>query len=299
MFLLLQQIIPLNPGTVDQVSWVTAALDQLTNGVQNLYIGTVQQLFPQIGILAIALAGIYLAYSWMVGHHNQGARHCLRVFIVLFLVHEMLRYYTVAMPFVGYTIPDFFRACFRWLAAAVDIHILDQFLQMAHGIFANTEKPNYWDLPALAIYLLVIINMMVVEAALFLVTIYSFVAIAIGICWGPFAILALAASTVFPFLGSIFYAWVNYMIKYGMYRVVAAMLVFVWCTVIMAFVTNTLHGDYSIGHWWAILPEFACINVAAAFMVITVPALTNDLLTGGAYAGTSNVASTATGFFRR
>jgi hypothetical protein len=298
MFLLLQQIIPINPGTVDQVSWVTAALDQLTNGVGNLYIGTVRQLFPQLGVLAIALAGIYLAYSWLVGHHNQGARHCARVFIILFLVDQMLRYYTAPMPLIGYTIPDLFHASFRWLAAAVDIRILDQFLQMAHTIFGNTEKPAYWNLPALAIYLLVLINMAVVEGALFIVTIYSFVAIAIGICWGPFAILALVASLIFPFLGNIFYAWVNYMIKYGLFRVVAAMLVFVWCTVIMTFIQNTLHGDYSIGHWWAIIIPFSIINLACAFTVLTVPALTNDLLTGGAYAGTG-FAGTFMGFFRR
>jgi ABC-type Fe3+-siderophore transport system permease subunit len=79
------------------------------------------------------------------------------------------------------------------------------------------------------------------------------------------------------------------MIKYSLYRVVASALVAVFTNVILNFINNTVHGDYSLGHWWSILIAWTVVIAAGMFACLKVSQLVNDLTTGGAYAGSGGL----------
>jgi hypothetical protein len=70
---------------------------------------------------------------------------------------------------------------------------------------------------------------------------------------------------------------------------VASALVAVFANVILNFLTNTVHGDYSIGHWWVIAISWTVVVVAGLFACLKVSQLVNDLTTGGAYAGSGGL----------
>lgn len=75
------------------------------------------------------------------------------------------------------------------------------------------------------------------------------------------------------------------MIKYSLYRVVSSALVAVFTNMILNFINDPVHGDYTLGHWWAIFLSWTVVVIAGLFACLKVSQLVNDLTTGGAYAG--------------
>lgn len=124
-------------------------------------------------------------------------------------------------------------------------------------------------------------DMAFIECGLFAITAFSFWAIGVGLILGPFFIVAY----LFRSTSHFFWAWVNYMIKYSLYRVVSSALVAVFTNMILNFINNTVHGDYTLGHWWAIFLSWTVVVIAGLFACLNVSQLVNDLTTGGAYAG--------------
>jgi hypothetical protein len=56
------------------------------------------------------------------------------------------------MPLIGCNFHQLFTEESRWMAAQIDISVLDRFLQQMQQIWGGMEKPHVWDLPATLIY---------------------------------------------------------------------------------------------------------------------------------------------------
>ncbi len=287
MFLpiLAQFTIPVNQGTVDLVSFVTQSLDALVAGASGVFLQNAQTLLDKLGLLALVLGALSWTYSYLTGNHMFSEDHFWRVPVRYLIAYNLLRYFNTPMPLVGYSFHQIFTEEGRWLSAQIDIHILNAFLNQIGTIWSQMEKPHYWDIPAIVIYVWIGMDMAVIELGLFVVTIYSFWAIGVGIILGPFFIVAY----LFRATSHFFWAWVAYMIKYCLYRVVASALVAVFANAILGFINNTVHGDYSIGHWWAIALGFTVMIAGGLVMCLKVGQLVNDLTTGGAYAGSGGI----------
>jgi TrbL/VirB6 plasmid conjugal transfer protein len=285
MTIFLAQLIPVNPGSVDSVSYVTAALDALVSATSGLFLPNARSLLDKLGLLALVLGAMSWTWGYLTGHHIFSGDHFWRVLVRYLIAYNLLRYFNSPMPLVGYSFHQIFTEEGRWLAAQIDISILNTFLQQIATIWGGTEKPHYWDIPATLIYVWTAIDLTAIEIGLFAVTVYSFWAIGVGLILGPFFIVAY----LFRATSHFFWAWVNYMVKYCLYRVVASALVAVMATALLRFMSSTLHGDYSIGHWWAILPGFTVMIAGGLLMCLKVGQLVNDLTSGGAYAGTGGI----------
>lgn len=283
MFLpiLAQAPIPVNPGTVDIVSFVTKALDAIVEPTSSTFVATAQPVLDKLGLLALVLGALSWTYSYLTGNHIFSGEHFWRVLIRYLIAYNLLRYYNSPMPLVGYSFHQIFTEEARWMAAQIDITVLDRFLNELQHIWGTMEKPHVWDIPAIVIYVLIGLDMALIEGGLFAITVFSFWSIGVGLILGPFFIVAY----LFRATSHFFWAWVNYMIKYSLYRVVASALVAVFTNVLLNFIDNTVHGDYSLGHWWAIAISWTVVVVAGLFACLKVSQLVNYLTTGGAYAG--------------
>ena len=279
--ILAQFQIPVNPGTVDLMSYVTQALDGIVGPVSNTFLANAQPLLDKLALLALVLGALSWTYSYLTGNHIFSSEHFWRVLIRYLIAYNLLRYYNQPLPLVGYSFHQLFTEEARWMAAQIDITVLDRFLTQIQNIWGTMEKPHVWDIPATIMYVLIGLNMAAIECALFAITAFSFWAIGVGLILGPFFIVAY----LFRATSHFFWAWVNYMIKYSLYRVVSSALVAVFTNVILNFINNSVHGDYSIGHWWAIFLSWLVVVAAGLFACLKVSQLVNDLTTGGAYAG--------------
>jgi hypothetical protein len=279
--ILAQASIPVNSGTVDIISFVTKALDAIVDPTSNTFVATAQPLLDKLGLFALVLGALSWTYGYLTGNHIFSGEHFWRVLIRYLIAYNLLRYYNSPMPLVGYSFHQIFTEEARWMAAQIDITVLDRFLNEIQQIWGTMEKPHVWDIPAILIYIGIGLDMAMIECGLFAITVFSFWAIGVGLILGPFFIVAY----LFRGTSHFFWASVNYMIKYSLYRVVASALVAVFTNVILNFIDNTVHGDYSLGHWWAIAISWTVVVFAGLFACLKVSQLVNDLTTGGAYAG--------------
>jgi hypothetical protein len=222
-------------------------------------------------------------WEYLTGNHIFSGEHFWRVLIRYLIAYNLLRYYNTPLPLIGYNFHQLFTEEAKWMAAQIDIAVLNRFLQQIQTMWGRMEHPHVWDVPATLMYVWIGLDMAIIECALFIIMAYSFWAIGIGIILGPFFIVAY----LFRATSHFFWAWVNYMIKYSLYRVVASATVAVFANVILNFITTTVHGDYSIGHWWAIALSWTTVIVASLFVCLKVGSLVNDLTSGTAFAGAS------------
>jgi hypothetical protein len=273
--------IPVNPGTVDLISYVTAALDALVAPTGNIFAGVALPLLNKLALFALVLGALTWTWEYLTGNHIFSGEHFWRVLIRYLIAYNLLRYYNDPLPLLGYNFHQLFTEEAKWMAAQIDIAVLNRFLQQIQTIWGGMEKPDIWDLPSTVMYVWIGLDMAAIEAGLFIITSFSFWALGIGIILGPFFIVAY----LFRATSHFFWAWVNYMIKYALYRVIASALVAVFSNVILNFLTNTVHGDYSLGHWSALALSWTVLIAAGLFACLKVSQLVNDLTTGGAYAG--------------
>jgi TrbL/VirB6 plasmid conjugal transfer protein len=275
--------IPVSPSMVSLVGYVTQALDALVAPTSNTFLGQATTLLNKLGLFALVMGALNWTWGYLTGHHIFTGEHFWRVLVRYLIAYNLLRYYNAPLPLVGYNFHQIFTEEGKWMAATIDIHVLDLFLAKIQQLWGGMEKPHIYDLPATFIYLWIGVDMALIEGALFIITIFSFWAIGIGIMLGPFFIVAYLFSATRHF----FWAWVTYMIKYSMYRVVASAVVAIFANVILNFLSNTLHGDYSLGHWWAIALSFTVVVASGFFACFKVSHIVNDLTTGSAHGGAS------------
>jgi type IV secretion system protein VirB6 len=275
--------VPVNGATIQLLSYVTNALNGLIAPTSTIFLGAAMPLLNKLGLLALVLGALKWTWDYLTGNHIFSGEVFWKVLVRYLIAYNLLRYYNTPLPLIGYNVHQLFTEEGRWMAAQINTKTLDLFLAQIQQIWGNMEKPHIYDIPATMIYVWIGLQMATVECALFIITALSFWAVGIGIILGPFFIV----SYLFQGTRHFFWAWVNFMVKYSLYRVVAACIVAIFSNILVNFISNTIHGDYSLGHWWAIAIAFFVICITGVFACLKVGSLVNDLTTGSAYAGSS------------
>ncbi|MGI8959580.1 MAG: hypothetical protein ACR2IV_07450 [Bryobacteraceae bacterium] len=179
-------VIPINSGTVDYVSSVTSAVDNLVASGSPLFLSTGSQILTAIGIIILVIYGLKWATTSASRHHPEfdfpGAIH----FFGLFLIAEaLLRYYNAPLPWTSSNFHQILPDTARQLAATIDLSSLNTLIAQINGIVTGTERPGITDPLMLLICGTILFDMILIEGILFAVTILGFVAIGIGSVLGP------------------------------------------------------------------------------------------------------------------
>jgi type IV secretory pathway VirB6-like protein len=169
----------------------------------------------------------------------------------------------------------------RQLAGIIDLSSLNTLLAAIKDATEKTQKPTVMDPVMVFVYVGVLIDMLVIEGILFGVTVLGFIAIGIGNLLGPLFIPWL----IIPRLSWLFWNWLQFMLQYSFYRVVASALVYVWTRVIVQFFTNSVHGDYTLAHFLLLLVPFGMLNIGLFFSIFKITSFVSDLFKGTAAAG--------------
>jgi hypothetical protein len=64
-----QAPVPVNPGTVDLISFVTKALDAIVAPTSGIFLATAQPVLDKLGLLALVLGALTWTYSYLSGNH--------------------------------------------------------------------------------------------------------------------------------------------------------------------------------------------------------------------------------------
>lgn len=270
--------ISISSQTIDMSQMVTTAVDQLVNTYSGLFLTTVQPyLFPFL-IVGLVIAGMF----WMFDYPQRALQYFWRTILAYAVTAWLLRYYAAPMPVVGIPFSQIFRFEGRFLSAKIDISLLNIFLQNVAGLFQNGQHPNPWNIFQTIAYYLVLVSMVLPELVLFVETSFAIIALGIGALLGPLFVVLY----VVPFFWTkqLFWSWVHSMIKFGLYRVFAAALVFIWATAEMNFLQTLFGGNYSLPGFTAALLGLLVFNGGCAILCLRLPRLVADFTGGTAYA---------------
>ena len=276
--------IPVNPQTVDMVSWVTQAVDSMVSSDGGLFVAIAAKWLTNFAILALVLIGLRMAYSAISHRHFAMDWATLGQFVFTFLICSLLlRYYNAPLPWGGVSFHQLFTENARYLASYIDISNMNRVIAQIHKIVAGTERPSIWDPLSVIVYLWLLMEMFMLEALLFVITAYGFVATGVFVILGPLTIPTLM------FRGSawIFWGWFRGMLTYSFYRVIASAYIYVWCSVLLTFFQNVVTGSYDLGHFLRIIGGLTAVLFAFAYGAFKVAQLTSDFFSGAAGAGAS------------
>jgi hypothetical protein len=75
--------------------------------------------------------------------------------------------------------------------------------------------------------------------------------------------------------------------------VVASALVFVWTNVLVNFIDHSIHGDYTLAHFFILLVPLGMLNIGLIFSAFRITSFVDDSFTGAATAGSGFAGSVA------
>jgi hypothetical protein len=275
-------MIPINTGTIDYVGSITNAIQQLVTSGSPVFLAEGNRLLTSIAVIMLVIFGLKAAAAVISHRHAQfdlpGAIH----FLALLLIAEaMLRFYNTPLPWGGSSISSLLPDTARQYAAIIDLTALDMLTSRINAILDGLQHPGVFDLFLVLVYFGTLGFLIVIQGILFAVTVLGFVAIGIGKLLGPLFIPWLLV----PRLSWLFWNWIQFMLQYSFYKVVASALTFIWANVTVSFIDNSIHGDYSLSHLLLLLPAMALLTAGMLFSIIRITVFVSDLFKGTAAAG--------------
>jgi TrbL/VirB6 plasmid conjugal transfer protein len=279
--LLAQAGVPQQQG-FDFAGWVTGAITNLVTNNVGVLVADSLILAKLIAIYLLMVRGATYMLRAQSMHWPMTPLDDLGLFIGKFLaVLGMLHYYATPLPGVGFSFHEIFTTVAHELAGLINLAAVDQFTAQVQAISASLEKPGIADILGLVVYLNTLLQMAIVQAVLFFVTSFGFAALGIGSLLGPLFI----PFYMWPTQSGKFYRWLDFMIVYSFYQVVAAAFVYVWTNVIVFFFDHALHGDYGLGHLLALAVPFLTLNLTFIVSMFKVPSIASELFGGAGSAG--------------
>jgi hypothetical protein len=289
-----QAPLPVNSQTQDYISPVTLALNNLVTSTGGTFLATGTQLLTAIGIIVLIVKSLQWAAASASRHHSQFDFPALIHFFGLFLIAEaLLRYYNVPLPWTNVSVHQLFPETGRQLAATIDISTLNELLQAIQTLVTNEETPSLMNPLMIVVYYGILFEMILVEGLLFALNILAFVMVGIGSILGPLFIPWLMVQR----LSWLFWNWLQFMLQYSFFQVIAAALTNVWSSVLLHFWSSAIHGDYSLAHLAILLLPMGLLNIGFIVCIWKAGAITSDLFKGAASAG-GNLAGSVAGALR-
>jgi hypothetical protein len=291
-------MIPVSSASIDYITWVTSAIDSLTASGSALFLSAGTQILTWVGVIMLVIYGLKWAAHSASRHHAEFDFPALVHFFGLFLVAEaLMRYYAVPLPWTSSTVASLFPDTGRYFAGTMDLTVLNLLLAKIGAIIANAEHPSFWDPEMFFAYCMMTLDLVLMQGILFGLNILSFVWIGMLQLLGPLFIPWL----IVPRLSFLFWNWLQSLLQYSFYRVVASGLTYIWATVFVRFIDNVVHADYSLAHLFLILVPLGMLNIGLLFCVVRVSAFVNDLFRGGSSSGgglSGAIAGVVRGAFR-
>jgi type IV secretory pathway VirB6-like protein len=277
---------PVSNQTVDYITTITNAIDNMVTSGGGQFLEAGNQMLSALGIIMLVVCGLRLAGESASLHHGEFPFPALIQFFGLFLIAEaLLRYYDAPLPWTNVSVSNILPDTARFFSGTLDLGILDTLLGKMSEIVSGVQQPSILNPLMLVVYAVILIDMILIQGILFAVNILAFVFIGIGSLLGPLFIPWL----VVPKLSWLFWNWVQFMLQYSFYRVIASALTYVWATVLVTFIDSSIHGDYSLAHFLLLLVPLGVLNIGLLFSVFKVGSVVSDLFKGAASGGSGFV----------
>jgi hypothetical protein len=255
-------------------------ISQLLNshGGQFAWIG--QQMYTALATIMIAWFGIQAALR---AHEHAGGFHFGKLAELLLTIsfgYAMVTYYDTPIPGFGRSFYHLVTDEAQYLTSLIGSTALDNANQAINNYWQSVTQPSIANLAANLEYVLIDGIMSFWQFVAIAVNLFGPVAVAVAVLVGPVFI----PFFIVPKLDWLFWGWLNFLVQYSFYQVVAAAVTFVMSNLIVYILTQPpfIPVPYELS---TLLGLTVIVFLGGTYVILKVPALTNHLFTGSSGAG--------------
>ena len=268
--------------TAAAVDWLSQVTDQINalvtvHGDELVHVGQIELAF--FGLITL----VSMVVRWQTAHMVIGFRPVnytigdLFTFLLqLVICSIMLTYYNSPIPGTTLSVHQLLPEFAKNVANVIDESLLDGLLDRVREAISGTSPAGPFDFSGTLVYFGTLLLLAVMDLIMFAVNSFGFIALGLFVFFGPL-IIPLFITRAFR---ARFWTWVDGMIVFSMFRAVAAAISFIFLNVLVGFFDGMVRGDYSLGHWLALLPALALLVAGFAWAMFKTPALTGMLFGG-------------------
>jgi type IV secretory pathway VirB6-like protein len=249
----------------------------------NLMLGVINKIAVALAVVVFATAG----YEAATNHTVLNFDYILRKFYLPYGFSVfVLKHWLNPIPGLGVSFVQIFTNASQELSAYIDLSALDTMntklseLQVAIGPLPSWAAflidPGKFAASA-ALEIFIILSKTITEV----VTGFSYLGLGVGACLGPLFLFFY----IFPPLRGLWFSWVNAMIKYSLYKVVASIVVAIMATSFVNWMLDLANGKWTQEH--IVASAFKILLMLSIYIVAVwkIPALVADFGGGSSHAG--------------
>jgi hypothetical protein len=257
-------------------TFIGQAISQLLASHSATLQATGLNIFRGLAVILIAWFGVKSALSAAQGH--GGGFHFAKFADLLLIISfglGMLTYYSAPIPGVGYSFSDLITKEGLNLSGQIES---DQTQQIADAVVKAEDQlgspPGVFALHEELTFIVIAISLAAMQAVVFAVIAYGYVASAVCVLVGPIFI----PWFIVPKMDWLFWGWFKAFIGFSFYQVIASAFIFVFSKVLLGLLA--VIGPITLSNAFTVLPALIITLFTCIYGLVKIPELTASILGG-------------------
>jgi type IV secretory pathway VirB6-like protein len=260
------------------LTFLSQAISQLLSANSPALEATGLDIFRGLALILIVWFGVKSALSASQGH--GGGFHFAKFADLILMISfgfGMITYYSTPLPGIGHSFSDLITKEAIQLSAQIQS---DNTQQIVDSITTAEQQlgdpPGLFSMHEEFIWLIARLALAIMQAFVFAVIAYGYVATAVCVLIGPVFI----PWFIVPKLDWLFWGWLKAFIGFSFYQVVASAFIFVFSKVVIGMFK--VIGTLSLSNIATLLPALLTLTFVCVYGLHKIPELTASILSGRA-----------------
>jgi hypothetical protein len=233
-------------------------------------------LFRGFALILIVWFGVKSALSSASGGPGFHFDHFAQLILTIAFGFAMITYYSQPLPAIGVSFHKLITDEGLVLANRLNNGLVDEIFTRLNSIYFSLEVPVItFDIIAIFHYVLIIIMILLLEAAVFFVIAFGYIAAAIAVLLGPIFV----PFFIVPKMEWLFWGWFKAFVQYSFYPVVANAYLFIFGNMVIHLADS--HPPPYDGPTIALLfAPLMFLLLGFVYGVVRIPSLVSSLFSG-------------------
>jgi hypothetical protein len=262
----------------DFLAYVFQAIQNLLTQNLGFFDAMGQNLFRMFATILVAWYGIKSALSAASGKYTFQFDNFAGLLLTIAFGFAMVNYYSAPIPGMGRSFHNLVTDEAQFLSTRIDAAQLQNVVTQIADFEIRMDSPTWGDILGTAVYVVVIILLAACQAVSIVVVAYGFIATAVCVLVGPIFV----PFFIVPKLEWLFWGWFRCFLQYAFYQVIAAAVVFIISNLLLGALRLPPAGSLSTVQLIAWFPVLLITLLAAIYVLLKVPSLTNHIFSGTA-----------------
>jgi TrbL/VirB6 plasmid conjugal transfer protein len=262
----------------DFLAYVFLAIQNLLTQNLGFFDAMGQNLFRMFATILVVWYGAKSALAAAGGRSPFHFDHFASLLLTISFGFAMVNYYSTPIPGIGTSFHGLVTDEAQFLSSRIDAAQLQNVVTQIADFEIQMDSPTWGDILGTVVYVVVIILLAACQAVSIVVVAYGFIASAVCVLVGPIFV----PFFIVPKMEWLFWGWFRCFIQYSFYQVVAAAVVFIISNLILGALRLPPAGALSTVQLIAWFPVLLITFLAAIYVLLKVPSLTNHIFSGTA-----------------